>query len=288
VSADLQANNRAKLDSFHALSNLYLATVGQRFDRPRLATHFLRQTRPEPKIVSNLAHLQHAGNWNPEPHALRQLRVLMANDHDVKLRVETKKPMQLRPNQKFAFLATTGDATLSQADLEALRKWVYAGGTLWVDAAGGSSKASSDAMRLVSTIIPDQRPTPIPNNDPVITGKNLVGGTNNTVVSYRNLVVQRFGKINAARLMTVKIDGRPAVILSGDDVTAGLAGLEHWGIYGYAPQSARNLVANAILTTIPAKDAERQKQIAAQKAKEAAAKTPAKAPAKKPASRNKK
>ncbi len=58
------------------------------------------------------------------------------------------------------------------------------------------------------------------------------------------------GPVYSPRLMVVEINGRPAIILSAEDITCGLAGFDHWGIFGYSPESARKLVVNSCLLAI--------------------------------------
>jgi hypothetical protein len=55
------------------------------------------------------------------------------------------------------------------------------------------------------------------------------------------------GQSSDPRLQAITFDGRAAVIYSPEDLTAAIAGCEHWGIFGYAPDSARQLTANGIL-----------------------------------------
>ena len=43
------------------------------------------------------------------------------------------------------------------------------------------------------------------------------------------------------------IGDRAAIVLSLEDLTCGLAGLDHWNIFGYTPASARRLVVNGAL-----------------------------------------
>ena len=66
-------------------------------------------------------------------------------------------------------------------------------------------------------------------------------------VRFRPYALRSMGPVNTPRLQSIEIDGRPAVIFSGEDVTCALAGLKHWGIFGYLPDSARKLAANSIL-----------------------------------------
>jgi hypothetical protein len=53
--------------------------------------------------------------------------------------------------------------------------------------------------------------------------------------------------VHEPRLEEITLDGRSAIFFSSEDLTAGLAGLTHWGIFGYAPESATRLVANGVL-----------------------------------------
>ena len=46
------------------------------------------------------------------------------------------------------------------------------------------------------------------------------------------------------------LDDREAVLFSPEDITTGLAGLQHWGIAGYDPESARRLVVNGVLSVL--------------------------------------
>ncbi len=248
IAQDLQANDLTQLDTFYALSNLYLYVTGKEFARPRLDTNYipLKNTKPGRKIA--VARIRHTGAYDPEPYAWTRLTALLANQHDVELKVDAVEPAGLTSDHRIAFLAATGDAKLDPTGAQALRKWVEGGGTLWVDAVGGQLEAAHNAEQLLKDILPDSRRVPLQQGHPIISGQGLKNGYDNKKVGYRRLLLLRYGQVDRSRLFQVDVGGRPGIIFSSEDLTAGLAGLRHWGIYGYTPESATQLVINGILS----------------------------------------
>ena len=70
-----------------------------------------------------------------------QIKAFVADQHNINLDIRTLPPEALDATVKVAFLSVTPRTTLSEAQATALRKWMEGGGTLWMDAAGGSAQA---------------------------------------------------------------------------------------------------------------------------------------------------
>ena len=248
ISHDLQTNDRSDPDSFAALTNAYLYVSGRKPRDARMTGDFQQQRNVKPAKPLSVARIQYEGQYDPEPNALLQFRAMLANDHDVNATLSTVSAAQLLASHKMAFMTTTGEGELTAAEATALRTWLEAGGTMWLDAAGGSDEASRHALELARQILPDTPPRPVPETHPI-----LKGHYDCTSVSYRLYSVQRMGRANRPRLLGLQIKGRTALILSTEDVTAALAGLNHWEIFGYAPQSARQMVINSVIDVMTEK-----------------------------------
>jgi Domain of unknown function (DUF4159) len=247
----LQANDPDRRpDSFIAMSNVYLFAVGTEPRRVRFSTSYAAPPDLWPTEKIKAARVRYAGDFNPEPGALSQLRAAMARDHGVDLVVEQLDAGELS-DQRIAFLTTAGGGGLTDDQAEALRAWVEAGGTLWLDAAGGSSKAVKSANAMLTKLFPNRAPAPIADDSPIITGKGLAfDGHDARRVSYSRFAQRQMGPSHEPRLQAITIDGRSAVIYSSEDLTAALSGVGHWGVFGYSTDSARKLAANGVLVTI--------------------------------------
>jgi hypothetical protein len=250
IGKDLQTNDTARSPNFAALSNLFLHATGMNPRRIRLNNSYLTR-RPNARTTRslNVARLRHGGNDDPEPAALEQLGHVLANKHQLDLRVAAVGPAELSTDQKLAFLTTTGPTELSDQDAAAIRQWLVAGGTLLIDAAGGSAPAAEAAQKLAHQILPDGEMVPLSLDHPIITGPNpgKPGNINNRWLSYRPYALKLMGPVNVSRLQRINIGERAAIIYSSHDITCGLAGVDHWGIYGYSIDTARNLAANTCL-----------------------------------------
>ncbi|MEM9253505.1 MAG: DUF4159 domain-containing protein, partial [Planctomycetota bacterium] len=241
------ATGRGESDAMVTLSNLYLYRVGRNPRRTRLdSPHLPAITAPARRV--SVARLTHDGDYDPEPAALDQLGRYLVASHGTGLDVSTVAPGSLSDSVDVAFLTTTGDGSLGSAEAEAIRRWCEAGGTLMVDAAGGSAEAVDAARAMLSEIFPDQTPLPISPASPILTGRGLpLNASDRSTVEYRLYTLQQGVLTDRPRLSTIEIDGRDAVIFSAEDLTTGWAGLEHWGINGYSIDDARGLGANAVL-----------------------------------------
>ncbi len=251
IGGALQANDIGRRGSFTALNNLYLYTVGLNPRRTRLQRDYIvpEQTENLPRKVQ-VARLKHNGAYNPEPAALPQLKALLARDHATQMNIDTIDPTELS-TQRIAFLTTLGEAKLTDQQAQAIRQWLERGGTLWLDAAGGSEKAARNAQELLKQIMPKgaSAPMPLSSSSPIISGKGLKDGYDNHRIEFRYFALREMGPVMTPRLQAVRINDRPAIIFSPEDITAGLAGIEDWGIFGYTIPSARHLVVNSILNT---------------------------------------
>lgn len=247
ISNELQRRD-TDTDAFKVLSNIYLYVTGMSPRRPRLSNNHVVQVVSDPAKQLLAARVRHSGVFDPEPNALMQLKAVLANDYHVDLAYEPVgiSAMQLEAH-KLAFLTTAGDGALTQSEAQALRRWVEAGGTLWIDAAGGSAEASHRAQEMFATIVPAMAPVPLPRDHPIIAGYSEIGRglSAGGTARYRNYALRAMGPTRDARVFAHMINGRAAILLTSEDVTCGLAGLDHWGIFGYMPSSARKLVAHA-------------------------------------------
>ncbi|QNN21691.1 DUF4159 domain-containing protein [Planctomycetales bacterium ZRK34] len=252
VGAMLQSNDRTHPWAFGSLVDLYLYAVGRTTHRSRFSTDYLPPLpQPEDKNLQDgarVAILQHDGLSDPEPDAWTQLRRYMAKTHRMKLAIDKLPIDQLSEEHALAMLVCTGDAAIDDPQVQTIRKYLDAGGLLWIDAAGGSREAAQNADQLFRQLAGESaRGTWLTSDSPLITGAKLVGGHDLRSVDYRQLVMQRYGPTHNVRLLCHMTKDRPTILLSTEDITAGLTGLDHWGIYGYEPQAARALIANTLL-----------------------------------------
>ena len=246
IGGGLQAYDVGRADGFPALTNLYLYAVDRNPRRERLQTDFVSEVKHKPTRQLAAARLRCSGRYNPETGADIQLQRLLARNHDLDLQIRTTGADGLG-TCRFALLSALGGSSLSDEEATAIRSWVEGGGTLWMDAAGGSQEAVAALQTMLQKIMPGERLEPVSDQDAIITGQGFATGFDNRRVKYRSYVLGRMGPSNRSRLSAVHLDGRPAIIYSPEDLTAGLAGLQHWGIFGYSVRSARQLVINGVL-----------------------------------------
>lgn len=249
LSQYLQTNDVAgRNDAFPVMSNMYLYVTGMNPRRTRLNNNYIveNSTRPAGTILA--ARIKTGGNYDPEPASLQQLKALLHNKFNTDLQYTSVTPDQLT-NQKIAFLTTTGDpeSALTDSDAAAIRTWIERGGTLWLDPASGREAASKASLSMLAKILPSGRSVPMAPDNPILTGKGLPGGFDNTRVRYRFFAMSRMGPEHKPRLQSVELGNRVAIVYSAEDLTCGLAGLDHWSIYGYTPEFARRLVVNGVL-----------------------------------------
>jgi hypothetical protein len=204
---------------------------------------FAEDKNVKPTDTIKVARLHYNGNWDPEPGGWQRVRnMLWALD---KLDADVE-PVDLGSGNlagyKLAHITGTTRFKLDAAAKAQLKKFIADGGTLLVDAAGGSS-AFADAMEgemeslgngaKLETLPPDH---------------SLFGGKDAIKVSYRTFGQAHLqGKLNVPHLKAVRVGARPAILFSREDLSAGMLGTGVGGIIGYAPASATDLVRRIVL-----------------------------------------
>ena len=132
-------------------------------------------------------------------------------------------------------------------------RFVTAGGTLVIDAAGGSTEFADAAEKELAAMYGGK-----PNDvgqllDPADRLYNLKGVKIDSV-DYRPYMRRRAtGKLDAPRVRGIKVQGRLAVFYSREDLSTGMVGQPVDGITGYTPESATAIMRNILLYAAGAK-----------------------------------
>ena len=135
---------------------------------------------------------------------------------------------------------------LSAAEFEAIRMYAERGGTLLVENVGGRGGFAASIEEQLDAHF-DASAAALRHKSPLISGESLEGGYDNRRLRYRRHTVAMMGVSPVNRLAAFRISGRPAVIVSHEDLSLGALGVRRWGIHGYEPQSARQLLTNFVL-----------------------------------------
>jgi hypothetical protein len=208
--------------------------------------------KPTHKI--KLARLAYDGNYNPEPAGWQRLTAILRNDAAVQL---VLLPVKLGANKlgnghglgaHVAHLTGTTRFKLDDAARSDLKKFIDGGGTLIVDAAGGSADFADAAQAELTAIfgpdVPRQLHLPLFQSNPVF---NLPGGAIKEF-TFRPYTKKIAGDLQGPQLRVITLHDRPAIYFSREDLSAGLVGENVDGIIGYDPPTATALMRNLIVT----------------------------------------
>jgi hypothetical protein len=249
-----QARDRVRrAESFELGSDIFLYAVDK--------THLRR--RGESNLVTTdssisatqtikLARIEYNGNWDPEPAGWRRLASILHNQQKIDLKIEALKPQDGHlAGSAFAHLTGTTAFKLDPAAREQIRNFVIKGGTLIVDAAGGSSEFATSAEEALRAMFPaesQQLSQPLPVDHPLYAtaeGRKIP-------IEYRPFARTRLGQLKGPQLRAMTFNNRIGVIYSRQDLSAGLVGENVDGIAGYTPETACALM-QRMLTFAPAK-----------------------------------
>jgi hypothetical protein len=149
---------------------------------------------------------------------------------------------------RLAHLTGTSRFHLTDAQRLEIKNFISSGGTLVVDAAGGSAEFASAAEDELSKIFGDDAvkaalATPLPPSDPLYTMRSAPIDT----ISYRTFARAQLGMLKSPRVCGIVQDGRVVAYYSREDLSAGIVGEEIDGIYGYSPATATAIMRNIVL-----------------------------------------
>jgi hypothetical protein len=209
--------------------------------------------QPNPQIAATrtlkIARVQYDGNWDPEPWGWKRLAAVMHNRDQVDLEVT---PVTLGANTaldsyKVVHLTGTGHFKIDAGDWIQLRAFVESGGTLIVDAAGGSPTFAEDARSQLNVTFfenSDQLDKPLRISDALYA--DIAPRIDQ--VSYRAFARHvLMENLKEPRIRTLRVADRSALFFSNEDLSAGLVGEPVDGIIGYEPDSATELMERMIL-----------------------------------------
>lgn len=246
----------SQMPTYELLANLYMFATDRGKLRPRGEPYWPAAGKFRPRATIRLARLKHAGNCDPEPLAWRRLAILLGNRHRVRLEVSPLREIASLDAKDWPLAHMTGtDAfELSAAERQALRRYFQAGGTLLVDAAGGSKLFSRIVEAEICPLVPAGTAGELSQDHPIY----LRGPYDLRQVRYRRDYASTLGENDRTRprLRAVLAGERLAIVHSREDLTCGLLGTPAFKVIGYTPDTAEKLVTNILFhfAGVPARE----------------------------------
>jgi len=228
---------------FNLLSNICLVATEQGRLRPRGAGAFPSPRKVKPIATIRVARLKYEGNFDPEPLAWRRLAIGMSNRHRIRLEVSDPMKIIALDARKWPIAAMTGtDAfSLSQKESDSLKKYISEGGTLVIDAAGGSREFGKSVRKQILPLVKDGGSGPVARHV-IFSGPEPM----KKVVYRPNFAIALGQEKNEPRLKGVLDGKRLAIIFSPDDITGGLVGGPCYRLRGYNSKTAVAIMTNLL------------------------------------------
>ncbi len=232
------------------MANIFLYSVDRQNLRVKGQTYLVKPDATIPVVkTTTVLRGKYDGNWDPEPGGWVRLDGVMHNAKlmDVKTKVVEigKDPLV---GGKILHITGTQRVKFSPEQRTAIKKFVEDGGTLVVDATGGSPEfvdsIEPEFDMIFGPSLAGQLKKPLPDDAAIYSA----GGKKIEDVRYRSHARRMLtGDLRAARLRGIKIGDRLGVIHSPEDLSAGLVGQPVDGIIGYDPDTATALMRNILL-----------------------------------------
>ncbi len=202
------------------------------------------------KVAGDLA------NSNPEPLAWPRVAGMIEDEIDG-ITVAPIGPIEVKDlaskanelSARLAVFTGTESFSFSEAERDAIKAFVEGGGTLFVDAAGGSKEFEASFTDEINGMFRKGRRSISLRELAVSAPIYQLDGFKIPKVSYRRITARTMAPAdrNSPSLQGILLDGRTAVIFSPQDITAGLVGFSSGCVDGYSPKSAYAIARNVIL-----------------------------------------
>jgi hypothetical protein len=234
---------------------LYI-TDGRIVERGRVELPWPAAPARAPARTIQLARLRYDGNWDPEPLAWVRFSRLLTTERAIGVEAQPIDILKLPTcGAKVAHLTGTAAFLLSAEQRATIKKFVAGGGTLLIDAAGGSRRFAESATKMLGEMFGPSALRRIPPEA--------------TIYNMPDMRIEEVRYTRTARIMLpdsrpglrgTTIDGRIAVIFSDMDITAGLLGTDACKRVGYSPKSAFEIARNVLLYAADGPPAESPKK----------------------------
>ena len=237
-----------KKPAFQMGINLFIYAAGKGNLKNRLASTYIPEDPQPAESVHQIARLQYAGEWDPEPYAYERFSRYFQWETRQGVHPVTLPMKSLQPNsQPLAVLTGTVAHDFTDAEVEAAKAYVAGGGVLLIDACGGRPDfARSVEKTLLPVAFASSPLSLIADNNP------LLLPSRNHADDLRKPQLRAFAGESGGKdlpMQTIAY-GKGWVIYSRLDLTTGLLGTQSWGILGYSPAYAQALLKNAVLWAV--------------------------------------
>jgi hypothetical protein len=247
----LQVRGSDRRAAWQAAAHAYLYASEMNSPSPRLGSRPYRGSTVRVARDALVVRARHEGNWNPEPMALDLAAASLAQD-PARIRLadaDLASIGHLDPPPDLVVACGTEAQRLTPAERSAIERYVRGGGVVLFESPGGGGRFTRSAEEACLEIFGAAAGGALPLlRSRLITGAGLPGAADLSRVEYRPYAHLAFGaRETSPRLRGIVLDGQPRVIFSREDLTHALLDRPCWGVAGYTPRFARDLLGNVIL-----------------------------------------
>lgn len=258
LTATFQKHDVKELGDYQTAANLYFYGSELNRPRPRLARHTHATSSKPAQRSLTIVRALHEGNWKPEPLALDLFAQAVREQHGVQITV-SDHPLsaihELSPRPALVMVSGIERHPFTPQQIIAIKTYITSGGVILVETPGGRGEFTASVEEMAAALF--EKPLESVLRTRIITGEDLPTANDLTQVEYRPFTLQTFGtRETAPRLRGITIDDArgPQLLFSREDITHALLDQLCWGVSGYSPQSARDLLWNIVQHAAELKD----------------------------------
>jgi len=202
-----------------------------------------------PRGAVRIARLIHDGDYNADPHAIRNLARQLRDQAKIDIVTRSR---HIHASDKaiyeypIVFMNGHHAFKLSDKDISGLRDYLKKGGVLITSNCCGRKQFDESFRKMVAQLFPDNKLTALPEDHPIYTGKT---GVHLGEVKYRPVLAKELGKRGATHppLETIRIDGRTLILYSKYDWCCSLEGDRPFSCRGYVDEDGKTLAMSLFL-----------------------------------------
>jgi hypothetical protein len=271
VGFDWQRGGRDAEAAYVLGANLYLHTTGyQRMDG-RAATIYPREPGddvPGPKksvAVVTVDPALEPGLWELQRRFLARPPLRAVNRQKFQREKEAKpvadlaivrqdwadagKPIpahgQTAPPDLLHLVGIEGTA-LPEDTLQRVLNYARGGGTVLIETVGGLGTFAATLEEQIAAAL-GQPPERLSRYETLFAADPTQNTYDLGRVTYRPYSVRVFNTDNRPNLSAFRLNNRPAIFVSSEDLSLAALNIRHWNLHGYQPETARQLLSNLLL-----------------------------------------